>query len=53
MWAGADWTWHKPILRNDVITTEAYLRTWSKHQTKFAGSFVPADLSRRLLQPER
>jgi len=23
MWAGADWTWHKPVLRNDVMTTEA------------------------------
>ena len=23
MWAGADWTWHKPVLRNDEITTEA------------------------------
>ena len=27
MWAGADWTWHKPVLRNDVITTDAWLKT--------------------------
>jgi acyl dehydratase len=37
MWAGADWTWHKPVLRNDVITTEAYLKDLIGHQTKFAG----------------
>lgn len=37
MWAGADWTWHKPVLRNDVITTEAYLKDLVEHQTKFAG----------------
>ena len=37
MWAGADWTWYKPILRNDVITTQAYLKDLVEHQTKFAG----------------
>ncbi|HBO94897.1 MAG: acyl dehydratase [Pseudomonadales bacterium] len=37
MWAGADWTWHKPVLRNDIITTEAYLKDLVEHQTKFAG----------------
>jgi acyl dehydratase len=37
MWAGADWTWHKPVLRNDVISTEAYLKDLIGHQTKFAG----------------
>src|SRR6185369_13747717 len=37
MWAGADWTWHKPVLRNDVITTEAYLKDLIEHQTRFAG----------------
>src|SRR6201990_3346210 len=26
MWAGADWTWHKQVLRGDTISTEAYLR---------------------------
>jgi hypothetical protein len=37
MWAGADWTWHKPVLRNDTITTEAYLKDLIEHQTRFAG----------------
>lgn len=37
MWAGADWTWHKPVLRNDTIHTEAYLKDLIEHQTRFAG----------------
>ena len=37
MWAGADWTWHKPVLRNDTISTEAYLKDLIEHQTRFAG----------------
>ncbi|WP_395329018.1 MaoC family dehydratase N-terminal domain-containing protein [Novosphingobium sp. BL-8H] len=37
MWAGADWTWHQPVLRNDTITTVAYLKDLVEHQTKFAG----------------
>ncbi|WP_285020407.1 MaoC family dehydratase N-terminal domain-containing protein [Novosphingobium sp. fls2-241-R2A-195] len=37
MWAGADWTWHKPVLRNDTIRVEAYLKDLVEHQTKFAG----------------
>ena len=37
MWAGADWNWHKPVLRNDEIRTEAYLKDLVEHQTKFAG----------------
>ena len=37
MWAGADWTWHKPVLRNDAISTEAHLKDLIEHQTKFAG----------------
>jgi acyl dehydratase len=37
MWAGADWTWYKPVLRNDVITTTAHLKDLIEHQTKFAG----------------
>src|SRR5260370_3343134 len=37
MWAGADWTWHKPVLRNDVIRTEARLKDLIEHQTRFAG----------------
>lgn len=37
MWAGADWTWHKPVLRNDEISTESYLKDLVEHQTRFAG----------------
>lgn len=37
MWAGADWTWHKPVLRNDAIDTEAHLKDLVEHQTRFAG----------------
>jgi len=37
MWAGSDWNWHKPVKRNDVIHTEAYLKDLIEHQTRFAG----------------
>lgn len=37
MWAGADWTWHKPVLRNDTISTQSYLKDLIEHQTRFAG----------------
>lgn len=37
MWAGADWTWHKPVLRNDTISTKAHLKDLIEHQTRFAG----------------
>ena len=37
MWAGADWTWHKPVFRDDAITTEAHLKDLIEHQTRFAG----------------
>lgn len=37
MWAGSDWVWHKPVLRNDTINSVAYLKDLVEHQTKFAG----------------
>lgn len=40
MWSGADWTWHKPVRRNDVISTEAYLKDLIPHETRFAGRAV-------------
>jgi acyl dehydratase len=40
MWAGADWTWHLPVKRNDEITTEAALKELVEHQTRFAGRAV-------------
>jgi acyl dehydratase len=40
MWAGADWTWHKPVLRNQAIATEAWLKDLIEHDTKFAGRAI-------------
>jgi acyl dehydratase len=40
MWSGADWNWHKPILRNDEISTEAHLKDLIEHETRFAGRAV-------------
>jgi hypothetical protein len=37
MWAGADWTWYKHVLRGDVISTQAQLKDLIEHQTRFAG----------------
>ena len=37
MWAGAEWEWHKQVKRNDVISTEAFLKDLVEHQTTFAG----------------
>ncbi len=40
MWAGAEWTWHKPVLRNDEISTNAHLKDLVEHQTRFAGRAI-------------
>ena len=40
MWAGAEWTWHKSIRRNDVVRAEAYLKGPVEHQTRFAGRVI-------------
>ena len=40
MWAGADWTWHKWVRRNDEITTEAWLKDLIEHDTRFSGRAV-------------
>ena len=40
MWAGADWTWHQPIRRNDAIATEAWLKDLVVHETRFSGRAV-------------
>jgi acyl dehydratase len=40
MWAGADWAWHKPVFRNQEITTEAWLKDLIEHNTKFAGRAI-------------
>ncbi len=48
-WSG-DWTWHKTVKRNDVISREAHLKDLIEHQTEPRD---PADLPRGLLQPGR
>ncbi|MEK9904224.1 MAG: MaoC family dehydratase N-terminal domain-containing protein [Rhodospirillales bacterium] len=40
MWAGANWSWHAPIRRNDEIRTEAYLKDLISHDTRFAGRAI-------------
>ena len=40
MWAGADWTWHHPVRRNDEITTESRLKDLVEHTTRFAGRAI-------------
>ena len=40
MWAGADLTWHRPILRGTEVRTEAHLKDLVEHQTRFAGRSI-------------
>ena len=40
MWAGADFNWLKPIIRNTEISTEAYLKDLVEHETTFAGRSI-------------
>jgi len=40
MWSGANWKFHKPIKRNDVISTECWLKDLIEHDTRFAGKAV-------------
>lgn len=40
MWAGAEWTWHAPVRRNDAISTSAWLKDLVVHETRFAGRAV-------------
>ncbi|WP_372799428.1 MaoC family dehydratase N-terminal domain-containing protein [Litorivivens sp.] len=37
MFAGIDVTWHKPMQRNDEISTEAMLKDLIPHETRFSG----------------
>ena len=41
MWAGADWTWHRWVRRNEAIHTESHLKDLIEHDTKFAGRAIP------------
>ncbi len=40
MFAGVDFTWHKPIKRNIEISSEIYLKDLIEHDTRFAGRSV-------------
>jgi acyl dehydratase len=40
MWAGANLTWHKPMLRGDEFTTKAWLKDLIEHNTRFAGRAI-------------
>jgi acyl dehydratase len=40
MWAGADLTWHRPMLTGTEVRTSAYLKDLIEHQTRFAGRAV-------------
>ena len=40
MWAGADLTWHRPIVRNTVVRAEASLKDLVEHDTRFAGRAI-------------
>ena len=36
MWAGADWTWHRAVRRNEEIVTESWLQDLIERDTRFA-----------------
>ena len=40
MWAGADWTWHRTVPRNEEVRTEAWLKDLVTHETRFSGRAV-------------
>jgi acyl dehydratase len=40
MWSGSDWTWHKPVVRNTEVRTEAWLKDLVEHDTRFAGRAI-------------
>lgn len=40
MWAGADLTWHRPIVRGTEVRTQAYLKDLVEHETRFAGRSI-------------
>ena len=40
MWAGADLTWHRPLLVGTQVRTSAHLKDLVEHQTRFAGRAI-------------
>ena len=41
MWAGADWRWHRPVRRNDEISTEAWLQDLVELRRSVATNAAP------------
>jgi acyl dehydratase len=40
MFAGTNWTWHRPIFINTKVSTEVYLKDLIEHETSFAGRAI-------------
>jgi acyl dehydratase len=40
MWAGADLTWFRPLVRGTELVATAYLKDLVEHQTRFAGRAI-------------
>ena len=53
MWSGADWTWHKPVLRNDTISHRGDAEGPGRARDALRRPRGAADLPRRFLQPAR
>ena len=53
MWAGADWTWHLPVRRNDAITHRGVAEGTDRASDAVRRPLDPAGLSRGFLQPAR
>lgn len=40
MWAGADWSWHQALRRNEEVHSEAWLKDLIPHETRFSGRAI-------------
>lgn len=40
MYAGSDWTWHKPMRAGDTIRNETYLKDLVERETRFSGRSI-------------
>jgi len=52
MWSGSDWTWHKPVVRNTEVRTEAWLKDLVEHDTRFAGRAIQQIYQVNFYNPE-
>jgi acyl dehydratase len=53
MWAGADLTWHRPMIRGTDVQTNARLKDLIEHETRFAGRAIQQIYQVELLNAER